>query len=172
GNMKRYLWQAVLFMSVLSVLAVVAPSAAGRRIANAEPGARRAVQPRSAASAPSAAVGVLGLANQTGQTVCIQDNVTGNFITFDSGTGAYTFTTCTPPLLTLTGTGVISRVSGRIILVDVKPTQRVTAAFYTNQLTGKASVSIITSGTSRTFGITDTNPRSTCVCASKAGTIH
>ncbi|HKV40248.1 MAG TPA: VCBS repeat-containing protein, partial [Blastocatellia bacterium] len=96
---------------------------------------------------------------------CLQDNVTGDFIHWNSATGDYVFTHCGPNGFTLTGTGMVAMVSSMQTLKDVKPDRNITAAFNTGSLTGSATVTVISGpGLRTTYHIRDTNPHATCTC--------
>jgi hypothetical protein len=58
------------------------------------------------------------------QTINVEDDATGNFVVFDTGSGKYRFTRCSDGL-TITGVGFV-RVDGcSITLEDVQPDHRI-----------------------------------------------
>jgi hypothetical protein len=98
--------------------------------------------------------------------VCLKDDNTGNFIQWNSTTGAYLFTHCSPNGFTLSGTGVVGKVNGIETLTDKKPDRNITAGFNTGQLTGTAVVTIIAGpGLNTVYHINDTVPHAVCSCA-------
>lgn len=99
--------------------------------------------------------------------VCLKDDTTGNFLQWNSTTGAYLFTHCggNDPF-TLSGVGTVGKVNGILTLTDKKPDRNITAGFNTGQLTGTAVVTVITGpGLSTVYHISDTNPHPVCSCA-------
>lgn len=148
--MRKYFLESLLFSAALLIVGVCVSSSNGIvRTVNAETAA--------------AAGDGFTMTLTVGQTVCLQNGST-DFITFDTGTGAYTFEYC-PTSLTLTGTGVIQNVNGVISLTDSKADRRIQVRYLTNQKTGSATVvHIQSSGSSRTFSINATN-NGTCTCA-------
>ncbi|MGH9763559.1 MAG: proprotein convertase P-domain-containing protein, partial [Blastocatellia bacterium] len=97
---------------------------------------------------------------------CLQDDHTGDYIQWNSTTGAYTFVHCGTGGFTLNGTGTVSLVSNMKILQDNKTDRRITASFSNSQLTGRATIVVISSpGVSRTFSISQTRTHPTCTCA-------
>jgi hypothetical protein len=96
--------------------------------------------------------------------ICVKDNTTGNLVQFSSTTGAYKFTRCSDQFM-LTGTGVITRPNGTIMLTDRKADRNISIGWNPGSKTGGGTVSLLASGTSQTIRINDTNPNATCNCA-------
>jgi len=97
--------------------------------------------------------------------MCLKDNNLNDFIQWNSTTGDYLFTHCGPNGFTLSGTGTVSFVNGIRMLTDKKPDRNISAGFNTAQLTGSATVYVISGpGLITTYRITDTNPHATCNC--------
>jgi hypothetical protein len=110
------------------------------------------------------ATGSNGALNLTLFDTCLKDNTTGDMLQFNSKTGAYQFTNCSNGS-TISGTGTTKVVGSILYLTDNQPTQKVSASFLTNQLTGSATLtSVMAPGVSQTFRINDTNPHATCAC--------
>ena len=103
-------------------------------------------------------------ATATVLNTCIKDNTSGNFLRFNSVTGQYIFTRCSPAF-TMSGTGTITNKSGVITLSDSKSDRKISASFNPGQKTGNATITIITSpGVSQTIVINQTNPNAVCSC--------
>jgi hypothetical protein len=65
----------------------------------------------------------------------------------------------------LTGKGVVRVIGGTISLTDSKPDRRVSASYLSNQLTGRATITIqISPGVFRTFSINSIVPNPPCAC--------
>ena len=96
---------------------------------------------------------------------CLQDNATGDFIQWNSATGAYQFTHCGKNGFVLSGTGTVATASGMKTLKDKESDRNISANFNTGQLTGTGNVSVIPApGLSTIYRINDTNPHPTCTC--------
>ena len=117
-------------------------------------------------------VSVSGLVCNTSSTAqcpvfntCIQDDVSGNILMWNSTTGAYQYIVCGPSGTTLTGTGTAGVASGVLTLTDNKPTQKISATFNPGQHTGRANISFSPSpGITQTVVLNQTNPNATCAC--------
>ena len=119
----------------------------------------------------SSANGGTGTASNTATVaafdICLQDNTTGDLLQWSSTTGDYLFTHCSSGFM-LVGKGTTSLVNGIQNLSDSKPDRRISAGFNTGQLTGHATVTIITGpGLSQTYTINQTTPHPTCACPVK-----
>ncbi|HEY6331625.1 MAG TPA: hypothetical protein VI756_20030 [Blastocatellia bacterium] len=98
---------------------------------------------------------------------CLRDDSSGNLFQFNSITGAYLFTRCSDNFQ-LSGTGTVSEANSVLTLTDNKPDRIISASFLTNQLTGRANVTLISSpGLSQTITISATNPQATCSCGGR-----
>ena len=98
-------------------------------------------------------------------TVCVQDPVTLNYITWNTATGAYTFQECSTKGSPIMGAGQVKLVDGIQYLTDNKSTIKLSAAFLTGQLTGKATVNLIVAkGITQTVSINATMPGMPCAC--------
>lgn len=96
---------------------------------------------------------------------CMRDSVSGNYLQFDSTTGAYLFTRCRDGF-TLAGTGKVQLVGSIIMLTDKESTCLVSAGFNTGQHTGSATITLILApGISQTIRINATNPNAGCSCS-------
>jgi spore coat protein CotF len=96
--------------------------------------------------------------------VCIQDDVTGDNLRFNSVTGAYTYTRCRDKF-TLSGTGTARLANGMLSLTDSRPDRKITAGLSTSQLTGRANITLILApGIYQTITLNQTNPHPTCTC--------
>jgi hypothetical protein len=96
--------------------------------------------------------------------VCIKDDTSGNYIQFSSATGDYRFVRCSTGTI-LVGKGTVTKVNSIDTLTDNRSDRRITASFLTNQLTGHATVTIISAtGISQTFVINRTNVHAVCSC--------
>ncbi|HEY6331651.1 MAG TPA: hypothetical protein VI756_20160 [Blastocatellia bacterium] len=96
---------------------------------------------------------------------CLQDNATGDFLQWNSATGAYQFTHCGKNGFVLSGTGTVASANGMKTLNDKESDRNISASFNTGQLTGTANVSLILApGLSAAYRINDTNPHPTCTC--------
>jgi spore coat protein CotF len=96
--------------------------------------------------------------------VCIQDDVTGDNLRFNSVTGAYTYTRCRDKF-TLSGTGTARLANGMLSLTDSRPDRKITAGLNTAQLTGRANITLILApGIYQTITLNQTNPHPTCTC--------
>jgi hypothetical protein len=71
--------------------------------------------------------------------VCIQDDHSGDTLTYVVQTGSYTYTRCKDGF-TLSGAGVVSVVNGMINLTDSGSDRKITAGFNTGQLTGREPI--------------------------------
>jgi hypothetical protein len=148
--MNRYAWQLSLLLVMLAAIGTV------KNLVKA--GNHRGM----ARVAVSGAGGVLGL--PAAQTACLQNPGGNDWLTFDTGSGVYTFTGCNPGEFTLSGTGTVKTVNGVVFLTDLKPDRKVTASFNLGTLTGHATVSMITSpGMSQTLSINSALGQP-CVC--------
>ena len=97
--------------------------------------------------------------------VCLQDNVSGDWISWNSQTGDYQFTRCGKNGFVLTGTGKVGSASSISTLTDARQDRRVSAGFMTGQLTGSATVVLLLApGVYQTFRVTSSNPHPTCSC--------
>jgi subtilisin-like proprotein convertase family protein len=97
---------------------------------------------------------------------CIQDDATGDFIQINSTTGAYSFTHCKAPMVTLTGTGTVKTVNSVLTLTDSKPDRKITAQFNLGQRTGSATITdIFAGGLSTTYHLNMVQLNHTCVCS-------
>jgi hypothetical protein len=97
--------------------------------------------------------------------VVLQDNSSGDVLLINSKTGDYSFTRCGPGGFTLTGKGSLQKVNNILMLSDNQPTRRVSASFFTNQLTGHATIMRIPApGISQMFTINSTNPNPSITC--------
>ena len=142
--MNRYAWQLIFLLLLLVAIG------AGKNLAKA--GSPITATGSTTTSAASGSSGVLGLAAV--QTACIQNFDLRNWLTFDTVSGAYTFTGCTPGQFNLSGTGTVRIVGGVAFLTDNKPDRRVSAFFNLSQGTGHATVSVlIAPGTFQTLSI-------------------
>ena len=98
-------------------------------------------------------------------TTCLKDTTTGDFIQWNTSTGAYSFTHCGPNGFTLTGTGQVSLVNGIQWLKD-KKADRIISVGRNAQSTGGGNVTVsFAPGISQNFRINDTNPNPTCACS-------
>src|SRR5262249_14403522 len=97
--------------------------------------------------------------------VVLQDNNTGDVLLINSKTGDYSYTRCGAGGFTITGKGTIQTVNGVLMLSHIQATRRVNASFFTNQLTGRATIVLIPApGVSQTFMINSTNPNPSITC--------
>jgi len=106
-----------------------------------------------------------------GQSVCLQDSATQNFITWNEETGAYTLCASSDGFA-LSGTGKVKLVNGVQTLTDFQPDRRISAGFLTGQLTGKATAAVRQApGVWQTVSINDTNPvpPASCTCSIPSG---
>jgi len=153
--MNRYAWQLLLLVTLLALIA------AGKNLARtgaSNPGPSAPV----AGTSSTGALG-LGAAAQTallvgsGQSICL---------TFDTGSGAYTFKGCVAGGFNLTGTGTVQTIGNVVVLTDNKPDRRVSAFFFLNTQTGHATVTDIPfPGTFNTLSIfTSAFPSPPCGC--------
>ena len=104
-------------------------------------------------------------------TVCVQDETTSNFITWNTTTGAYNYVNCSMTgVASLTGTGKVRLVNGMQTLTDNQSNRRISAAFLTGQLTGSATiVSEYSPGLWQTTTLHDTMPGAPCACVVESG---
>ena len=70
---------------------------------------------------------IIGPPIQFDQTLSVEDDVNGNFLTFDTGSGKYKFTRCSDGF-TLGGTGFVKTDGCSITLADVRSDHRVVAS--------------------------------------------
>jgi hypothetical protein len=113
----------------------------------------------SVAKAPPAPA---ALVQQVLGTICIQDDSNQNFLSFDSATGAYTFTSCLGGV-TLTGTGTVKIKGCTVTLEHITTDRRVTASADLCVQKGKASAQVL--NPQRVFTIADRNTsNNTCAC--------
>jgi hypothetical protein len=104
-----------------------------------------------------------------GINTCIKDNTTGDYLQWSSTSGVYLFTTCGSGGTTVTGTGTVSTVNGTRTLTVNTPNLQIKASFLTGQLTGTATITVISSpGLSQTFRLNQTVPNATCGCSPPA----
>jgi hypothetical protein len=97
--------------------------------------------------------------------VVLQDTSTGDVLLINSKTGDYSYTRCGGGGFTLTGKGSIRMVNGVLMLSDTQATRRVMASFFTSQLTGRATITLIPApGVFQTFTINSTNPNPSLTC--------
>jgi len=97
---------------------------------------------------------------------CLQDNATGDFLQWNSATGAYQFTHCGKNGFVLSGTGTAATANGLKTLKDKQADRNITASFNTGQLTGTSNVIVIPApGLNTMYRINDTNPHPSCTCA-------
>ena len=96
---------------------------------------------------------------------CLRDNITGNIFMFNSTAGNYTFIRCSDGF-TFSGTGTAKKVNSVKTLIDFKTDRRISANFNTGQLTGSATIYILTApGVWQLFSIKDTTSFGTiCSC--------
>jgi spore coat protein CotF len=96
--------------------------------------------------------------------VCIQDDVTGDNLRFNSVTGSYIYTRCRDKF-TLSGTGTARLAGGMLSLTDSRSDRKITAGLNTAQLTGRANITLILApGIYQTITLNQTNPHATCTC--------
>ena len=96
---------------------------------------------------------------------CMRDNATGNYLQFNSTTGAYLFTRCKDGF-TLSGTGKVQKMGSIVMLSDKRANCVVSAGFNTGQRTGSATVMLILApGITQTIRINATNPYAACSCS-------
>jgi len=153
--MNRYAWQLLLLVILLALIA------AGKNLARtgaSNPGPTAPVT----AAATGAFVPALGAAAQTallvgsGQSICL---------TFDTGSGAYTFKGCVPGGFNLSGTGTVQTIGNVVVLTDNKPDRRVSAFFMLNTQSGHATVTDIPfPGTFNTLSVFTSFPSPPCGC--------
>jgi|SRR5262245_3186754 len=150
--MNRYAWQLLLLVTLLALIA------AGKNLART--GASGPNPPVTTATS-SGLIG-LGAAAQSavlvgsGQSICL---------TFDTGSGAYSFKGCVAGGFNLTGTGTVQTIGNVVVLTDNKPDRRVSAFFFVNTQTGHATVTKIPfPGTFNTLSIQQTFPGLPCGC--------
>src|SRR5260370_17725504 len=95
--------------------------------------------------------------------MCLKDDTNGDFIQWSSTTGDYLFTHCGPNPFTMSGVGTTSLMSGTQMLRDNKVDRNITAGFLTGQLTGRATIVVISSGSgTHVFTVSQTKPHATC----------
>ena len=118
-----------------------------------------------ASKAPASPVAV------PGQTICLKDDSSLNFISWNTATGVYTVCAAAQGVGT-GGLGKVGLVNGIQTLTDNQPDRRISAGFFTGQLTGKATVVVRQApGIWQTITISDTNPvpPASCPCTIMSG---
>jgi hypothetical protein len=137
----------------------------------------RSIKSKSVAIAALLTIGLIFCVNvgtasaaPKGSSVCIQDNNTFNYITWNTTTGAYTFQDCSAQGSPITGTGTVKVVDNIQYLTDNESNIKVSAAYSQNQLTGTATVLLsVATGVWQTVRINDTDPTSECpICEIEA----
>jgi hypothetical protein len=99
--------------------------------------------------------------------ICLQDDLTGNLLLFNSSTGDYQFSNCRKGL-TITGTGVVAANGCKVQLSDTgpdpkRPDRNVSALANTCTRAGSASVQLL--AIMKTFNISDSNmSNNVCAC--------
>jgi hypothetical protein len=127
--------------------------------------------PPGATTVTASATGTSGLTGSCSFTVtvnllngCIQDDITHDVFRFNTQTGAYVYTRCKDKF-TLTGTAMVRIIGSVISLIDNSPGRKVSATYLTNQITGRANITIILApGVFQTIVVNQTNTHPTCVC--------
>jgi hypothetical protein len=152
--MNRYAWQLLLLVTLLALIA------AGKNLSRT--GASNAAPTGPVAAAANTGALPLGAAAQSavlvgsGQSICL---------TFDTGSGAYTFKGCVPGGFNLSGTGTIQTIGNVVVLTDNKSDRKVSAFFLLNTQSGHATVTDIPfPGTFNTLSIFTSFPSPPCGC--------
>ena len=144
-----------VFLVTLAFLAWRAPSTQATSAKSASAKEYKKAM-RSAAALPQAA------------TLCLQDDSSGSFLTFDRTTGAYTYNDC-PTGFTIGGTGQIKTMGMVISLKHVAPDRRLVATDDLALQRGNASLQLFSPA--RQFTIYDRKTANdTCACASQTST--
>jgi hypothetical protein len=155
--MDRYAWQLLLLIALLGLIGL------GKNLARASSSDKLGLaSTKAVVTSGSGSGGILGLG--AAQSACLQNPGGNDWLTFDTGSGAYTFTGCNPGEFTLSGTGTVRTVNGVAVLMDTKPDRRVVAYFFLNQGTGHATVTqILAGGVFHTLSI-NSPAGQPCVC--------
>jgi len=152
--MNRYAWQLRLLVILLALIA------AGKNLARtgaSSPGPTAPVTAATGVFVPaSGAAAQTALLVGSGQSICL---------TFDTGSGAYTFKGCVPGGFNLSGTGTVQTIGNVVVLTDNKPDRRVSAFFMLNTQSGHATVTDIPfPGTFNTLSVFTSVPSPPCGC--------
>jgi hypothetical protein len=152
--MNRYAWQLLLLVTLLALIA------AGKNLART--GASNPAPTAPIGGWTSTGMAGLGAAAQSavlvgsGQSICL---------TFDTGSGAYTFKGCVPGGFNLSGTGTVQTFGNVVVLTDNKPDRRVSAFFMLNTQSGHATVTDARfPGIFNTLSIFTSVPSPPCKC--------
>jgi hypothetical protein len=112
---------------------------------------------------------VCGTATTTAATLSVPDTCLTDFgqtstLQWNSVTGQYKFTLCSSGFM-LPGTGTAALVNGIRTLRDFKTGVRISAAFNTGQMTGRATLYLMQAqGVWQSFSINASNPNAACSC--------
>jgi hypothetical protein len=107
-------------------------------------------------------VNVTGVPTCGTTTICITDDHSGDSISINCGTGAYTFIGGAP-VVTISGTGTLRQVNGIEMLTDSKPDRRVSAGLLLGPGSGSATIYfLVTPGVWKVYRINQTVPFRAC----------